>query len=209
MTLTSLLTAALVAALADALPGAPRFLGITPYSLRDMTGTSIEDMVNQVSGFETSYPANIPGPILKSSNASGRLDSIWDTAEYFYAQMRDELARSPRDNLVGLLPYVSDYIDFYRKKIGKAREASFEVSNLGVFTSQDAQPRQWVLKNMTFTQGAQPVGPAFAVNCVSVRGGPLTVAITWQNTVVDEDIIDAVARAFTDLPDLLQRERSK
>jgi hypothetical protein len=209
VTLTSLLTAALVSALADALPGAPRFLGMTPYTLRRVTGTSMDDMVNQTSSFETSYPADFLDSIRKASNATERVESLWNTAGYFHAQMQDELARCPRDNLVGLLPYVFDHVKYYQKKIGKAREATWELSNLGVFrTTQVSLPGSWRLENMTFTQGAQPVGPAFAVNCVSVQGGPLTIAITWQDSVVHEDIIDALAHDFTDLPRLLQNERS-
>ncbi|MCJ1248974.1 hypothetical protein MMC30_006195 [Trapelia coarctata] len=208
VTLTSLLTAALVSALADALPGAPRFLGMTPYTLRRVTGTSMDNMVNQTSSFETSYQANFLNRIRKASNAKERVESLWNTAGYFHAQMQDELARCPLDNLVGLLPYVFDHIKYYQKKIGKAREATWELSNLGVFrTTQESLPGSWRLENMTFTQGAQPVGPAFAVNCVSVQGGPLTIAITWQDSVVHEDIIDALAHDFADLPRLLQHAR--
>jgi hypothetical protein len=209
VTLTSILTAALVSALADALPEAPRFLGMTPYTLRRVTGTSMNDMVNQTSAFETSYQADFLDRIRKASNAIERIESLWNTARYFHAQMQDELARCPRDNLVGLLPYVSDYVKYYQKKIGKAREATWELSNLGILrTTQESLPGSWRLENMTFTQGAQPVGPAFAVNCVSVQGGPLTMAITWQDSVVPGNIIDILVHDFTDLPRLLHHERS-
>ncbi|MCJ1387584.1 hypothetical protein MMC18_000427 [Xylographa bjoerkii] len=204
MTLTSLLTAALVSTLADVLPEAPRFLSMTAYTLRRVTGTSMNDMVNQTSSFATTYPAHILDRIRKASDPAKRVESLWNTAGYFHAQMQDELARCPHDNLVGLLPYVSDHVKYYQKKIGRAREATWELSNLGVFRqTQDSLPGRWRLEVMTFTQGAQPVGSAFAVNCVSVQGGPLTIAITWQDSVVHEDIIDALAHGFTDLPCLL------
>ena len=207
VTLTSLLTAALVSALADALPGAPRFLGMTPYTLRRVTGTSMDEMVNQTSSFETSYLADLLDRIRKASNRKERVESLWNTASYFHVQMQGELARCPRDNLVGLLPYVSDYVKYYQKKICKEREVSWELSNLGVFrTIQESLPESWRLENMIITQGAHPVGPAFAVNCISVQGGPLTIAITWQDSVVHEDIIDALAHNFADLPRLLQHE---
>ncbi|MCJ1430751.1 hypothetical protein MMC27_000101 [Xylographa pallens] len=207
VTLISLLTAALVSTLAVTLPEEPRFLGWTSYTLRRVTGTSLNDMVNQTSSFETSYPADFLDNIRKASNLAERVESLWKSAGYFHTRMQDELARCPRDNLVGLLPYVSDHVKYYQKKIGKAREATFELSNLGVFKkNQESLPGNWILKNMTFTQGAQPVGPAFAVNCVSVQGGPLTIAITWQDSVVHEDIIEALAHGFVDLPRLLQQQ---
>ncbi|KAI4243024.1 MAG: hypothetical protein L6R40_003715 [Gallowayella cf. fulva] len=207
VTLTSLLTAAIVFALADNVPEASRFLGITPYTLRRVTRTSMDEMVNQSSAFETDYPAEILDRIRRIPNATERVKTLWDTAGYFYTQMQRELAKCPRDNLMGLLPYVSDYIAFYSKKFGRAREATFEVSNLGVVeTSLKPLPQNWRLENMTFTQGAQPVGSALTVNCVSVQDGPLSVAITWQDSIVHEDIIDAVAHGFAELAQLLQHD---
>ncbi|KAL8696670.1 MAG: hypothetical protein Q9224_002679 [Gallowayella concinna] len=206
VTLTSLLTAAIVFALAVKLPGASRFLGITPYTLRRVTGTAMDEMVNQSTIFETDYPAEMLDCIRKTSNATEHAKSLWTAAAYFYAQMQDELTKCPRDNLVGLLAYVSDYVKFYEKKIGRTREATFEVSNVGVFrTSEESLPGNWTLKDMTFTQGAQPIGTAFTVNCVSVQGGPLTMAIAWQDSVIDEDIVDAVSHEFAYLPHLLQQ----
>lgn len=154
------------------------------------------------STLETQYPVDVLDRFRRTSNTSEHAESLWVTARYFHSQMQEELARCPQDNLAGLLPYITDFVEFYRKKIGKAREATFEVSNVGVFT-QEQQSSEWSLNNMTFTQGALPAGPAFAVNCASVQGGPLTITITWQHSVVDEAIIDAVAQGFAELPILL------
>ena len=205
VTLTSLLTAAIVSSLADALPTASSFNGLVPYTLRRATGTSMDEMVNQITTIETTFTADNLNRIRKGSTPRERVALLWSTAAHFHAQMQDELARCPHDNVVGLLPYVSDHIEYYRKKIGKPREASFELSNLGVFSpSQDSLlPGRWRLENMIFTQGAQPVGPAFSVNCASVAGGPLMLAITWQESVVDEAVVDAVGSGFANLLRLL------
>ena len=210
VTLTSLLTATLVHTLANALPGAPGFLGSTPYTLRRVTGTSIDEMVNQTTALDTSYPADFLDRIRKASNATERVESLWNTAAFFHGQMQDEITKCPRDNLVGLLPYISDHVKYYQKKFGKAREVTWELSNLGMFkTAQEFFSRSWRLENMTFTQGAQPVGPGFSVNCVSIQDGPLTIALSWQDSVVDENIIAALVRNLTDLRSLLQHEHSK
>ncbi|KAL8845431.1 MAG: hypothetical protein Q9176_000067 [Flavoplaca citrina] len=207
VSLTSLLTAAIASALAIKVPAASSFLGLTPYTLRRVTGISMDEMVNQSTGFETTYPMGILDNIRKSSSPAERLASLWATACYFHQQMQSELGKCPKDNLVGLLPYVIDSVSFYRKKFGKAREASWEISNLGLCKPSPGPPsKTWTLDSMAFTQGAQPLGSAFTVNGVSVQEKSLTLAITWQDRVVDEDIIDAVAHGFTDLPDLLQHK---
>lgn len=209
VSLTSLLTATIVSALANKLPAASSFVGLTPYTLRRVTGTPVDEMVDQSTGFETPYPVDILDNIRESSSAAERLESLWATAIYFHKQMHSELAKCPKDNLVGLLPYVIDSVAFYRKKFGKAREATFELSNLGVFKPTPGLPsKTWTLDSMTFTQGAQPLGTAFTVNCVSVQDKSITLAITWQDRIVNEDVIDAVARGFTELPDFLQQNAS-
>lgn len=210
VSLTSLLTASLVSTLANALPEAPQFLGNTAYTLRRVTGISMDEMVNQSSAFPTSYPADVLNRVRTASDSTARVESLWDFAIFFHRQLQDEIARCPKDNLIGLLPYVFDHIEYHHKKFGRAREATLDVSNLGVLkTAQESSPENWKLESMTFTQGAQPLGSAFAANCVSVQDGPLTIALTWQDSVVDESIIDALARGLQDLPNLLQRDGSE
>ncbi|CAO1597093.1 hypothetical protein XANCAGTX0491_000920 [Xanthoria calcicola] len=206
VSLTSLLTASIASVLANGLPSASGFQGLTPYTLRRVTGTSMAEMVNQSTGFETPYAADTLDRIRKASDVTERLDSLWATAKYTHTQMRRELDKCPKDNLVGLLPYVINHVDYYKKKFGKGREATWELSNLGVFkASPGSSSKTWNLHSMIFTQGAQPLGSAFTVDCVSVQGKSLTLAITWQDRVVEEDLVDAVAQGFMDLPRLLQR----
>ena len=207
VTLTSLITAAVVTTLAKALPEAPSFFGITPYTLRRVTGTSMDEMVNQSTVFETSYPADLLDGVRKASTATEQVETLWTTASYFHAQLKSEIARCPHDNLIGLLPYLSDYVEFYQKQFGKARAVTFELSNLGAHgMPQEALPGIGRLEDMTFTQGAQPVGAAITLNAVSIEGGPLNIAITWQESVVHEGIVDTLARYLTDLPRLLQHQ---
>ena len=205
VSLTSLLTASVVATLATMSrdPGAdpdpdpdPRgetekgtevnapalaLRGITPYSLRRASGTSNDEIANQISAFSTDYPAALLARIRAASSSPSipqkahLIDLLWEISRTHHAQTQTELAQCPRDNVVGLLPYISDYLDFYKKKIGREREASFEVSNLGVFDAgvegggaswgnekmdEGDRAPQWKLENLLFTQGAAPVGPA-------------------------------------------------
>ncbi|KAG7133429.1 alcohol acetyltransferase FCK4 like protein [Verticillium longisporum] len=37
-------------------------------------------------------------------------------------------------------------------------------------------------------------GPALGFNCASVQGGPLIISITWQDGIVEENLVKHVAR---------------
>lgn len=136
---------------------------------------------------------------IKSTYSSTPTENLWHTARLVKTSLRDELSRCPKDNLLGLLRYLSNSTDYYRSKFGQARDVTFELSNLGVFDAGDGKG-EWEMESMTFTQGAAPLGPAFAVNAATVRGGILTLSITWQDGVVGEDVVDAVARGLQELP---------
>lgn len=200
--------------------------GITPYSLRRASGTSNDEIANQISAFSTDYPAALlariraalSSPSSSPSSSSSTPDKaifvqvMWEIARTLHAQMQTELATCPRDNVVGLLPYISDYLAFYTKKFGGKREASFEVSNLGAFEGlgegqgqRNANPG-WKLQDLIFTQGAAPTGPAININVVGIRGGPLTVAVGWQEGVVREAVVQALVRGLENLPGLLRGE---
>ena len=200
--LTSLLTSSVVCSLSDALPSANAFRSITPYTLRGRaTETSKDEMCNQTSAFTT----NFPGKILQAfrektpNYLAQHAEDIWSVARHVQTQQQAELEKCPRDNLVGLLSYVSDPINFYRSKFGKAREATFEVSNLGPIDFGYTPGSVWDVRAVTFSQGAQPVGPAFSVNCASVKGKGLTITVAWQEGVVEEAVIEEVVRGFETL----------
>ena len=210
-TLTSFITGTIVVVLADLLPAAKRFVGITPYTMRRISRMSTNAIVNQISVCHTFYGNSLLNDIRVSSKLFPESTSrIWKVARYFQNDMKAELAKVPQDNLLGLLPYISNYRKFYQKKLSQPREATFEVSNLGAFNPTDHRGHDksdeghrnqgWTIENIIFTQGAQVIGPAFSVNCASIRDGSLNLAFSWQNGVVDESVIDAIVREFERSP---------
>lgn len=203
ITLTSVITATLVVVLADLLPAAERFVGTTPYTMRRVCGTSMDTIVNQTSGFETSYSKSLLAEIRTSSKSFPHSTSrIWKVARYFHNNLKTEIGRAPKDNPVGMLPYISNYHKFCQGKLSQQREVTFEVSNLGLFNpanhgdNEDQEKKSWTIEDILFSQGAQVLGSAFAVNCASVRGGSLNLAFSWQEGVVDESFIDTIVREF-------------
>lgn len=199
-TLTALINGIIVKALADAVPAAKQFVATTPYTMRKWTGTSTDEMVNQVSVVQTTYDSAFLDEVRAAHEKS--IEAIWRVARYFQAEMRAALDKVPQDNVIGLLPYVSSYKDYYMKRLGQPRETTFEVSNLGrqVFETrgEDSGTKQeeWAIENVTFTQGTTVVGPAITISCASIGTGALNLALTWQKGVVEESIVDAVVQAL-------------
>jgi hypothetical protein len=203
VTMTALISSLAAVSIAKTLPAGESLKGVTPYSARRLTGTPVDEMVNQTSGFETVYPATLLSPLHDADiTPDAEAEMIWKIARHYHTQMKAELARTPKDNLVGLLPLVSDYHAFYRGRLDQKRAESFEVSNLGVFKdtkgaaargeSATQKGGAWKIESMTFSQGAMVVGPALAFSCVSVEDGPLNITMTWQDGALEDGFGDEV-----------------
>ncbi|WFD32719.1 hypothetical protein MSPP1_003769 [Malassezia sp. CBS 17886] len=210
VTLTSLLMAALAAVLADAVPDASAFVSQTPYTLRRVTRAPAVDMVNQTSALVRFSPDELRsvrrGALCLVHGGTDRPARIWALARRFHAHLRAELARAPRDNAVGLLPYVRDPMAFFRGQAGRPRATTWELSNVGAFRAERGTcplPPGWTLRNVTFTQGAQPFGAAFCVNAAGLSGGPLALSVTWQAYVVSDAVADRVVEGLRELPRLV------
>ncbi|KAJ5600526.1 hypothetical protein N7450_001593 [Penicillium hetheringtonii] len=75
-------------------------------------------------------------------------------------------------------------------KVGEDRDKSFEVSNIGavVFTEDPNLP---CIQDMAFSQCASVMGNAIGVSVVTGGDGCLVLSLTWQEGVVEDDIMDA------------------
>ncbi|KAL9108270.1 MAG: hypothetical protein Q9187_008315, partial [Circinaria calcarea] len=208
-TLTGLLHGIIIAQLSLLVPEARSFRATTPYSLRPATGTSVEEIAVQLSALTTEYA---PGTI--SAFRAGRADpraaqqQIWEIARRFRLEMGAELAALPKDNLLGLLPYVRDWHRMWTDQVGKARSSTFEVSNLGSLRAElDSEPNReqnelnrerkdeeiaCTVSRLIFSQSGMVAGAAFSFNIASVESGPLTVTLTWQEGVVAEGLMGEI-----------------
>lgn len=67
-------------------------------------------------------------------------------------------------------------------KLGQRRDCSFEVSNIGVFSSEgdEEDGGDIRVKEVVFAQPGQFFGAPLAFNVVSVKGGDLMYSVTWK-----------------------------
>ena len=186
-TLTGLFQALIVASLAKRVPDATSFTSSTPFSPRSISGiSSINDITVQVCSHSSKYTPAMISAIRASSTPSQSTHRIWEVARTFRKDLAADMARMPTDNVVGLLPYAGSIHNMFRSKLGKPRDDTFQVSNIGTFKNEGTG--QWKIKRMFFTQCGM-AGAAFSFNATSVVGGPLTVSVTWMGGDVEELLI--------------------
>ncbi|KAJ2985994.1 hypothetical protein NUW58_g5243 [Xylaria curta] len=198
VTVTNLLHGVICTTLARALAGDEGIRAATPYSLRKFTGAAPQAILNHIS-FATKY---VPSSLLRALRQSAphspeehRL--LVELARDFGKDMRAELERFPKGNVWGEISGIEDLAAHCRSQMGKAREYTYELSNLGAstggpFPSVNSSPKI-TLEKLLFTQNGTVTGQALGFNCASVVGGPFTIGITWQEGIVEETLVDTIS----------------
>lgn len=198
VSMTALLSATLALSFALAVP-AETLLGQIPYTLRRATGTGYEAIVNQTSAIHIDYEKGLLRDFHQhdaDQDAEATIQSVWQKAEEDSIRLRQAVADPLNNNVVGLLPYLTDHHEFHRKKLGKKRETTWEVSNIGAIKARADETRTWMIERAIFTQGAAVVGPALNLNVASVFDGPMTLTFSWQQGVIEESIIASTIATF-------------
>lgn len=122
-------------------------------------------------------------------------DLLWPLAATWRAEMKTKLASLPKDDVCGLMDYVTDWQKRWEGKIGKSRDATWEVSNIGLIkgVTDDYQSLGvWDIRRSFFTQPAFLAGPGFGVNVTGVEGGEVTLTLNWQGGIIDDTIVNGV-----------------
>ncbi|KAI0098187.1 alcohol acetyltransferase [Nemania sp. FL0031] len=126
--------------------------------------------------------------------------AFWGFARDMTARLRAKTASLPRDDLLALYGLVGDWHEFFRGKFGKARDGTWELSNLGSLPAADASVSsgdekygEWLVDRAVFTQGANPVGPAIHVNVAGVAGNGVYATVNWQDGIVNADLVEELA----------------
>lgn len=183
----------------------PAFRSGTPYSLRRFTGASPQAIVNHMS-FRPHYT---PGSVL---DQAARCEEYSPQEEEYINQlarehrdaMADELARFPKGNVWIGVTGVDDVEGSCRARLGGQRDSSFEFSNLGSLEVKDGSLSKEggipcvSLEKLVFSQCGQVAGASLAFNCVSIRGGPMTLCISWQDGTISESLVDEVKKGIQD-----------
>lgn len=204
-TLTAIIHVLVLASIAKRVPAevAPAFSSETPIGLipwaKSPPGVEL-DLTSMLSVLNTS--SNKLWDADTVADLRRRLDEvhegieeglIWPLAATWRAEMKTKLASLPNDDVCGLMHYVTDWQKRWEGKIGQKRDATWEVSNIGLIKGiADDSQGGWKIQRSFFTQPAFLAGPAFAVNVTGVEGGEVTLTLNWQSGVIDDSVVDGV-----------------
>ncbi|KAF4979609.1 hypothetical protein FZEAL_4238 [Fusarium zealandicum] len=191
--ITGLLQALVLASLVNRIPDARAFASSTPINMRPwMSSTAdpatkdtfrvlITEMAHQHSSADVSA--------LRSPSAD--LDAlIWHHARTVKSQITERTATLPADDGCSMLPYISDWASHWRKKDGQAREGSWELSNVGRL---QLAPGRRSISRVLFTNGIMVAGDPLSISVASVPGGVLTLGISWNEDVVEDEVMRGLA----------------
>lgn len=115
----------------------------------------------------------------------------WEEAKEVKSTIYAEVAKNGSNSVIGLLRYAGDIRSFLLDKLGKQRNTSFEISNLGLFKSPLYSPT-WRIGRILFSQSFNVVGAPFSANMITGGDGCLSIGFSWLDGVVDEDLIEKV-----------------
>ncbi|KAF3400177.1 hypothetical protein F1880_008116 [Penicillium rolfsii] len=121
----------------------------------------------------------------------------WSETRRSKATIEAAVQRKGRDAGPNLLKYVNDFQqELCLSKLGSERDKSFEVSNVGVF-SGEVVPGKPRIEGMVFSQCASVIGNAIGVSVITGADGCMVLAITWQDGVVEESLIEGAVEHLT------------
>lgn len=115
---------------------------------------------------------------------------VWEVARRWRGVLERRVRAGTGDTDTGLLKHLSDYEGYFRSMLGRRREGSVEVSNLGVFSGEGEG--EWRVERMVFSQSAAVTGCAIELSVVSVKGGEMGVGVSVQEGVVEEELLERV-----------------
>jgi hypothetical protein len=88
--------------------------------------------------------------------------------------------------------------------VGRDRDSSFEVSNLGVVRSEKGDG--WSMGRCGFSRSAFAAGSAFSIGAITGCDGCLCLGFSWQERVVEKELIGDVMKGVRMEVERLVRE---
>ncbi|KAJ2903160.1 hypothetical protein MKZ38_010292 [Zalerion maritima] len=197
-TLTPLINTLLVASFARRLAPdvAQALASSTPISLRPCVRKDVDFDPRAIGMYVTAYEQYFSPQTMEKMRDDEQVEGeMWRLAAEVRQGLSQRTETLPNDDIAGLAGYVGDWQAMFRSGYGKPRSATWEVSNIGAMDNGDEGAGEgggWAMKSSLFSQSALVLGAALGVNVAGVKGGDINVSFTWQDGIVDTQLIEGV-----------------
>jgi hypothetical protein len=131
-------------------------------------------------------------------------DSIWDQASISKDVISAYLASDGQRINVARMKQRGDMRAVFSALVGRDRDSSFEVSNLGVVRSEKGDG--WSMGRCGFSRSAFAAGSAFSIGAITGCDGCLCLGFSWQERVVEKELIGDVMKGVRMEVERLVRE---
>lgn len=129
------------------------------------------------------------------ANMNAEETTIWPLAAALKINIKTKVDTLPNDDICGSLSWVTDWRQRWLGRVGKPRDTTWAVSNIGSMQGDDRAPDDgWMIQRAFFSQPVMVVGSAFALNVSGVKGGSVSICINWQQDVVGTQLIEGVVK---------------
>ncbi|KAM0218005.1 hypothetical protein ACHAQD_007205 [Fusarium lateritium] len=192
--ITGILHTLILVSLSRRIPSAPGFASSTPMSMRPYMSPTADPSLKEalfgcVTGTSHEHPLTETAPF---RNSKGDIDDhIWTYARKIKTELKQKASTLPVNDDIQALVSVTDWPALLQKKDGKPRIRSWELSNIGTLAPVDGKRS---ISRALFTNGVMVASDPMSVSVVSVKNSTLTLGITWCDGVVEDDVMDNLAR---------------
>lgn len=118
------------------------------------------------------------------------LESIsWSDAQRIKKLLDNEVKLGGKNASTGCLRWVGDMHKYFASKTGEPRDATFCLTNLGIFNPQTKSGSQWAIHDMVFSESFDAAREAMDVTMITGQDGCLTLGMIWGDGVVEEELM--------------------
>ncbi|KAH9928685.1 alcohol acetyltransferase [Fomitopsis serialis] len=168
-----------------------------PVSLRAFAKAPPGVMCNYVST-HFSFPTLIKRT--PSTDRSWLREFPWDSTSELSKTLRKQQTHSAES--LGMVKFIGDFEAYHMNKLGKKRDYTFEISNVGRFPGGAETPggdtgsSAWTLDGVYFSQSNPSSGGAIHVNVAGDPAGGIGISVSWAEGAIDDTFGEAFFEAF-------------
>ncbi|KAL3472736.1 hypothetical protein BJX99DRAFT_210569 [Aspergillus californicus] len=120
---------------------------------------------------------------------------FWGEARRAKMVIEHAMAKKGGDMSVGYLAFIPNLHPWMLQKLGRKRMGAFELSNVGVCSTSRGGVG-FEIESVLFSQSSSACSAAIKASAVTGRDGRLALGFTWQEGIVEGDMIENVKRVL-------------